>query len=90
MPAAVSAIGDEALRRINARSIQDIAGFVPGVKVSSNGVASGRVIIRGVDLGFFSPLMGILIEGVPAGPSNALAFGGTFTFDFDPASVAKA
>ncbi|MGH7023174.1 MAG: TonB-dependent receptor [Caulobacteraceae bacterium] len=77
VPAAVSVVTNSTIQALDAHSFSDIVNFVPGLTLETDG-RSNTLIIRGINAGTVStPLVGIVVDGVPYGSSSAEAFGGT-------------
>lgn len=84
VPGAVSAISGGRLEALGARSLSDFAALVPGLNFqnSSGAAGSNTVVIRGITTGGEpSPLVGIVVDGVPYGSSSSFAFGGLLGLD---------
>ena len=84
VPGAVSAFTGDALDAIQARGLTDIQALTPGLVFSGGGQGFGTVTLRGITTGSEpSPLVGIVVDGVPYGSSSAFALGGLTQLDID-------
>jgi iron complex outermembrane recepter protein len=88
VPVPVTAIGADKLISDNQVRLQDYFTSVPGLSYAPNN-QNQYVTIRGITTGGFSnPTVGVVIDDVPFGASNALG-GGQVIPDFDPGDLAR-
>lgn len=77
VPIAVTAFGQEALERIGANGIQDVAGKAPGVTLTQFNVGEPQIFVRGVgttsDSAASDPSIGVSIDEVSIGRAGASA-----------------
>src|SRR6202012_1672435 len=72
----VTALTAGTLDQINARDLNDFAGFVPGLSFSSTGPSTNLLVIRGITTG--SPLSsatGVYLDDIPIGASTSNGIG---------------
>lgn len=82
VPAAVSAITGAELDRQGAHNLSDFAAQIPSLNFSGNGPGAQTLSIRGINTGSEpSPLVGVVLDGVPYGSSSSFAFGGLLALD---------
>lgn len=90
VPLSVSAISSESLLDRNQTRIQDYFANVPGLNISAQGNGQTNLAIRGITTGqTTNPAVGIVIDDVPFGGSNALAYASRLMPDLDPGSLAR-
>jgi iron complex outermembrane receptor protein len=58
VPMGITAVTGAGLEAIDARTVSDIARFVPGLAVASTGPGQSQVIIRGISSGIALPILG--------------------------------
>src|SRR6202012_4446346 len=88
VPVPVTAIRADKLISDNQVRLQDYFTSVPGLSYAPNN-QNQYVTIRGITTGGFSnPTVGVVIDDVPFGASNALG-GGQVIPDFDPGDLAR-
>ena len=58
VPMGITALTGAGLEAIDARTVSDIARFVPGLAVASTGPGQSQVIIRGISSGIALPILG--------------------------------
>lgn len=82
VPAAVSAISGAALEKLGANGLGDVAALVPGLSFTGGGQGAGTVTMRGVNVGAEpSPLVSVVVDGIPNGSSSSFALGGLTQLD---------
>ncbi len=82
VPAAVSAITGGDLDRLGAHNLSDFAALVPSLNFNGGGAGAQTLSIRGINTGSEpSPLVGVVLDGVPYGSSSSFAFGGLLALD---------
>lgn len=91
VPQQVTALTGKDLSQINAHTLGDFAGFVPGLSTVSSGPTS-LIAIRGVTTGSqLSSTVGLYVDEVPIGASTPFGLGGfsfnTNVFDLDRVEV---
>ncbi|MGY2737194.1 TonB-dependent receptor [Sphingomonas sp. UYP23] len=91
VPQQVTALTGKDLGQINAHTLGDFAGFVPGLSTVSSGPTS-LIAIRGVTTGSqLSSTVGLYVDEVPIGASTPFGLGGfsfnTNVFDLDRVEV---
>lgn len=90
VPIPVTSVRSDALAERNQFRLQDYSTQVPGLSLTSNdGAGAPMIAIRGIaPASFGNPTVGVMIDDVPFGSSNA--FGGGFvTPELDPADLAR-
>lgn len=90
VPLPVTSVRSESLAERNQFRLQDYSAQVPGLSLTSNdGAGAPMIAIRGIaPASFGNPTVGVMIDDVPFGSSNA--FGGGFvTPELDPADLAR-
>lgn len=84
--ASVTALGGDALVRLNAQDFADYAGLVPGLSFNGGGVIGhNQIVLRGLSTGSLqqSSTVGVYIDDVPFGTTGGLAFGAPLSPDPD-------
>ena len=72
----VTALTAGALRQLNARDLNDFAGFVPGLSFSSTGASTNLLVIRGITTGSqLSSATGVYLDDIPLGASTSNGVG---------------
>ena len=89
VPMSVSAIAGESLEALHIDSLGELAGYVPGMAIYSNGTPGlEQIVIRGVNSSaqnFMSgPTVGTYIDDLPVGSSTGGARGGEIGADLNP------
>src|SRR5512145_2061101 len=80
VPIAMQVVGNDLIADVAAEDLGDVAGFVPGLVVSSDSPTQPRYQIRGIQTGDFGvgtdPAVGVYVDGIYAARSGAslLAF----------------
>jgi outer membrane receptor protein involved in Fe transport len=92
VPSQVTALTAGALDQINARDLNDFAGFVPGLSFSSTGASSNLLVIRGITTGSqLSSATGVYLDDIPIGASTSNGVGyqslNISTFDLNRVEV---
>ena len=81
VPQSVTALTGKDLDQLNAKTLGDFAGYVPGLSVVGSGPSS-LIVIRGVTTGSqLSSTVGLYLDEVPLGASTPFGLGG---FSFNP------
>lgn len=87
---AISALSGDALRELNANSIQDYLGFTPGVTLTSYGrPGQTEISIRGIASQSVGPAAAVYVDEVPFGQSSNEAQGSVYAPDIDPADLER-
>jgi iron complex outermembrane recepter protein len=76
VPSSVTALTSDALGQINARDLNDFAGFVPGLSFASTGPSTNLLAIRGITTGNqLSSATGVYLDDIPLGASTSNGVG---------------
>ncbi len=76
VPAEVTAVTGTDLKKLNARSLEEFAGFVPGLSLQQTDPGVTLISIRGVTTGTqASNAVGLYLDDVPLGSSSSFAGG---------------
>src|ERR1700692_4445458 len=76
VPGQVTALTSGTLDQINARDLNDFAGFVPGLSFSSTGPSTNLLVIRGITTGSqLSSATGVYLDDIPIGASTSNGIG---------------
>src|SRR6266436_537740 len=76
VPGQVTALTSGILDQINARDLNDFAGFVPGLSFSSTGPSTNLLVIRGITTGSqLSSATGVYLDDIPLGASTSNGIG---------------
>src|ERR1700734_3080929 len=76
VPGQVTALTAGTLDQINARDLNDFAGFVPGLSFSSTGPSTNLLVIRGITTGSqLSSATGVYLDDIPIGASTSNGVG---------------
>lgn len=76
VPSTVTALTAGTLEQINARDLNDFAGFVPGLSFASTGESTNLLVIRGITTGSqLSSATGVYLEDIPIGASTSNGVG---------------
>ncbi len=87
---AVSAITGDSLDQIGAKGLADFAALVPGLQFTGSGQGYGTVTLRGIGVGSdISPLVGVVVDGVPTGSSSSFAAGAITQMDIGLADLER-
>ena len=79
---AVSAISGDDLDKVSAKGLSDFSALVPGLQFTGSGQGYGTVTLRGIGVGSdISPLVGVVVDGVPIGSSSSFAAGAITQMD---------
>jgi iron complex outermembrane recepter protein len=88
--AGISVVSDTQLDTLQANSLADYIQQVPGVAMQSLGAAGyGAIEIRGISPQSVGATVATYIDDIPVGGSSAVAEGGEFTPDLDPADIQR-
>jgi iron complex outermembrane recepter protein len=72
----ITALTSGTLEQINARDLNDFAGFVPGLSFSSTGPSTNLLVIRGITTGSqLSSATGVYLDDIPLGASTSNGVG---------------
>jgi len=72
----VTALTAGTLDQINARDLNDFAGFVPGLSFASTGASTNLLVIRGITTGSqLSSATGVYLDDIPLGASTSNGVG---------------
>ena len=72
----MSALTSGLLDQINARDLNDFAGFVPGLSFASSGASTNLLVIRGITTGSqLSSATGVYVDDIPIGASTSNGVG---------------
>lgn len=84
----VSAISGAKLENMNANSLEDYLGFVPGVAFTSFGrPGQNQITIRGVAALGLGAAIATYVDEIPVGSASNEAQGSNYTPDIDPADL---
>ena len=76
VPSQVTALTAGTLAQINARDLNDFAGFVPGLSFSSTGPSTNLLVLRGITTGSqLSSATGVYLDDIPLGASTSNGVG---------------
>src|SRR6201996_7265869 len=76
VPSSITALTSGTLDEINARDLNDFAGFVPGLSFSSTGPSTNLLVIRGITTGSqLSSATGVYLDDIPLGASTSNGVG---------------
>ena len=76
VPGQVTALTSGMLDQINARDLNDFAGFVPGLSFASSGASTNLLVIRGITTGSqLSSATGVYVDDIPIGASTSNGVG---------------
>lgn len=76
VPSSVTALTADTLNEINARDLNDFAGFVPGLSFASTGPSTNLLVIRGITTGSqLSSATGVYLDDIPIGASTSNGVG---------------
>ncbi len=76
VPSSITALTSGTLDQINARDLNDFAGFVPGLSFSSTGPSTNLLVIRGITTGSqLSSATGVYLDDIPLGASTSNGVG---------------
>jgi iron complex outermembrane receptor protein len=76
VPSSVTALTSSTLEQINARDLNDFAGFVPGLSFASTGPSTNLLVIRGITTGSqLSSATGVYLDDIPLGASTSNGVG---------------
>jgi len=76
VPGQVTALTAGTLDQINARDLNDFAGFVPGLSFASTGQSTNLLVIRGITTGSqLSSATGVYLDDIPIGASTSNGVG---------------
>ena len=94
VPGQVTALTSGTLEQINARDLNDFAGFVPGLSFSSTGPSTNLLVLRGITTGSqLSSATGVYLDDIPIGASTSNGIGyqslNINTFDLERVEVLR-
>lgn len=95
VPQSISVLSSDQLNKLGATQFADFANTVPGISFSTTGAGRTQINIRGVTSGNdISPLVGVYVDDVPYGASNAFTQAGqnfvdVGVFDLDRVEVLR-
>jgi outer membrane receptor protein involved in Fe transport len=76
VPGQVTALTSGTLEQINARDLNDFAGFVPGLSFASTGPSTNLLVLRGITTGSqLSSATGVYLDDIPLGASTSNGVG---------------
>jgi iron complex outermembrane receptor protein len=76
VPSSITALTSGTLDQINARDLNDFAGFVPGLSFGSTGPSTNLLVIRGITTGSqLSSATGVYLDDIPLGASTSNGVG---------------
>src|ERR1700744_3467790 len=92
VPSSITALTSGTLDQINARDLNDFAGFVPGLSFASTGPSTNLLVIRGITTGSqLSSATGVYLDDIPIGASTSNGVGyqslNINTFDLERVEV---
>jgi len=86
----ISAISGDHLEKLNANSLEDYLGFVPGVEFTSYGrPGQDQISIRGIASQALGAAIATYVDGIPVGSASNEAQGSSYTVDIDPADLER-
>jgi outer membrane receptor protein involved in Fe transport len=89
----VAAFGGDDMRRLGARNISDLAGFVPGMSYLQETAGSNLLVLRGITTGTsqLGGAVAMYLDGVPIGASTPFGLGASAfnvsSFDLDRVEI---
>ncbi len=83
VPMSVTALGGDALDKLQARDFSDYSALVPGLSITSSQPGLTRLTLRGQNSGGVGSTVAVYMDESPFGSSNALLNGSVITGDFD-------
>ena len=84
----ISAISGSTLEKMNANSLEDYLGFVPGVAFTSFGrPGQNQITIRGIAALGLGAAIATYVDEIPVGSASNEAQGSNYTPDIDPADL---
>jgi outer membrane receptor protein involved in Fe transport len=89
----VTAFGADDMRRLGARTISDLAGFVPGMSYLQETAGSNLLVLRGITTGTsqLGGAVALYLDGVPIGASTPFGLGASAfnvsSFDLDRVEI---
>jgi iron complex outermembrane receptor protein len=90
VPSSVSVFGDDQLKRLNATSLIDYAGYVPGFNVNSGGTpGQTSLTLRGVAPVGPGAVVGTYIDDTPLGSSGNFARATIYALDMLPDDIER-
>jgi outer membrane receptor protein involved in Fe transport len=88
--AGISAISGADLELMNANTVEDYLGFIPGIEFTSYGrPGQDQISIRGVASQSLGAAVATYVDEVPVGSTSNEAQGATYTVDIDPADLER-
>jgi iron complex outermembrane recepter protein len=89
VPVSIGVLGGEHLESLNVGGLSELAGYVPGVYIPTNGSPGhNNIVIRGLSVGAnlagLAPTVSTYIDNIPIGPTNGAAGAGAFGLDLLP------
>ncbi len=89
--AGISVVSDARLDQLQANSLADYLQEIPGVNLQSYGAPGwGEIEIRGISPQSVGATVSTYIDNIPVGGSSAVAEGGSYVPDLDPATICSA
>jgi outer membrane receptor protein involved in Fe transport len=83
VPMSVSALSEDTLSKLTARSFDDYAAMVPGLSLASFQPGLTRLTLRGQNAGGVGSTVAVYLDESPFGSSSALLNGSIISGDFD-------
>src|SRR5579862_5956803 len=92
VPASISVISGERLEALNVTSLADLASYVPGMSVQSNGAPGfSQIVLRGINTNANNysagPTVGTYIDDLPVNSSSNGSRGGEIGADLNPYDI---
>jgi outer membrane receptor protein involved in Fe transport len=88
--AGISVVSDARLDQLQANSLADYLQEIPGVNLQSYGAPGwGEIEIRGISPQSVGATVSTYIDNIPVGGSSAVAEGGSYVPDLDPADLQR-
>jgi iron complex outermembrane receptor protein len=86
----ISVVGGAQLEKMNANTLEDYLGFIPGVEFTSYGrPGQDQISIRGIASQALGAAIATYVDGIPVGSASNEAQGSSYTVDIDPADLER-
>jgi iron complex outermembrane receptor protein len=84
----ISVVSGDQLEKLNANTLEDYLGFIPGVEFTSYGrPGQDQISIRGIASQALGAAIATYVDGIPVGSASNEAQGSSYTVDIDPADL---
>ena len=81
----ISVVTGAQLEKLNANTLEDYLGFIPGVEFTSYGrPGQDQISIRGIASQALGAAIATYVDGIPVGSASNEAQGASYTVDIDP------